>query len=71
MSFCPRLFLGRGVLLREPSLRHHTELLPYGGKCLRVLSNNDDCLLNGAASDIGGPVEQLSRVELAGAADAE
>jgi len=60
-----------GSLLGEPSLCHHTKLLPYGGKCLRILCDDDDCLLHGAASNIGGPVEQLSRVELASAADAE
>jgi hypothetical protein len=57
--------------LCEPSLGHETELLSYSGECLRVLGNDDDCLLDGAASDIGGPVEQLSRVELAGAAYTE
>jgi hypothetical protein len=72
------LYVGTGVaqtlanvLLCEPSLCHHTELLPYGGKCLRILGYNDDCLLDGAASDIGGSVDQLSRVELTGAAYAE
>lgn len=60
-----------GVLLSKPSSCHNTELLSYGGECLWVLGNNDDCLLDGAASDIGGPVEQLPRVELPCAAYAE
>jgi hypothetical protein len=59
------------VLLCEPSLCHKAELLSYGGECLGVLGNDDDCLLDGAASDIGGSVDQLSRVELTGTAYTE
>lgn len=83
LKLAPRLFVRQALLeaaenlnvgklaLGKPGVGDHAQALAQHAKELRAVGNDDDGLLDRRARDVGGAVDELRRVELAGAGDAE